>query len=151
MPTLMTIINPDWKPAKEKPMDGLDIRPLLYGDTAMKTPHDALYFYWGNQLQAVRVGDWKLHFPHEYQSIEGRTGAKNGKPNGYVKKHTGVELYNLREDIGETRNRAETEEAVVELIKQKADRIRAELGDTNTMQKGNAVRPPGMLPTEEQK
>ena len=57
----------------------------------------------------------------------------------------------MRVDIGETRNRADTEEAVVELIKQKADRIRAELGDTNTMQKGSAVRPPGMLPAEEKK
>jgi len=151
LPTLMTIVNPEWQPAKDKPIDGLDIRPMLYGDTSVKTPHDAFYFYWGNQLQAVRVGDWKLHFPHEYQSIEGRTGAKNGKPNGYVKKQTGVELYNLRQDIGETTNRADTEEAVVELIKQKADRIRAELGDTNTMQKGSAVRPPGMLPAEEKK
>ena len=143
LPTLMRLQNPDWKPSPDMPIDGLDIRPLLMGDTTMKTPHEALYFYWGNQLQAVRVGDWKLHFPHDYGSIEGKAGATGGKPNGYTKKQIGVSLYNLRQDIGETKNLAGSEESVVELLKQKADAIRAEIGDTNTRQKGSAVREPG--------
>ena len=111
----------------------------------MKSPHDALYFYWGNQLQAVRVGDWKLHFPHDYGSIEGKTGATGGKPNGYNKKQIGVSLYNIRQDIGESKNLADSEESVVELLKQKADFIRAEIGDTNTRQKGTGIREPGKL------
>jgi arylsulfatase A-like enzyme len=143
LPTLMKLQNPDWKPDSDMPIDGLDIRPLLMGDTTMKTPHEAFYFYWGNQLQAVRVGDWKLHFPHDYGSIEGKAGATGGKPNGYTKKQIGVSLYNLRSDIGETRNLAESEGSVVELLKQKADAIRAEIGDTNTRQKGSGVREPG--------
>jgi hypothetical protein len=49
----------------------------------------------------------------------------------------------LRQDIGETKNLAGSEESVVELLKQKADAIRAEIGDTNTRQKGSAVREPG--------
>jgi len=37
------------------------------------TPHDALLFYWNNQLHAVRSGRWKLHVPHPYQtSARGR-------------------------------------------------------------------------------
>ncbi|MFM8728725.1 MAG: hypothetical protein ACKON9_26805 [Planctomycetaceae bacterium] len=91
----------------------------------------------------MRVGDWKLHFPHEYQSIEGRPQATGGKPVGYAKKETGLALYNLRNDIAETTNLIDKEEAVAELIKVRADEIRAQLGDTNTGQKGSALREPG--------
>jgi arylsulfatase A-like enzyme len=143
LPTVAKLVNADWKPDAERPIDGQDIRPLLLGDTEVKTPHEALYFYWGNELQAVRVGDWKLHFPHDYRSIEGQPRATGGKPVGYKTKRTGVELYNLREDIGESVNRAETEPAVVELLKQKADAMRARLGDTATRQTGAENRPPG--------
>jgi len=62
---------------------------------------------------------------------------------GYKTKRTGVELYNLRKDIGETTNLAEGEPAVVELLKQKADAMRARLGDSLTMQGGSEVRGPG--------
>ncbi len=148
LPTIMTIVDNAWKPSPDRPIDGLDIRPLLFGDTSVKTPHEAFYFYWGNQLQAVRVGDWKLHFPHEYQSIEGRPLATGGKPVGYTKKQTGLALYNLRNDIGETVNLIDREESVAELIKVRADEMRAQLGDTNTGQKGSAVREPGRFKPE---
>lgn len=143
LPTVMKIVSPDWKPSTERPIDGQDIRPLLFGDTSIKTPHEALYFYWGNELQAVRVGDWKLHFPHDYRSIEGQPLATGGKPVAYKTKRTGVELYNLRKDIGEKTNLAEGEPAIVELLKQKADAMRARLGDSLTMQGGTEVRGPG--------
>jgi arylsulfatase A-like enzyme len=143
LPTIMSIVDNAWQPPKDRPIDGLDIRPMLFGDTSVKTPHEAFYFYWGNELQAVRVGDWKLHFPHDYQSIEGRPRATGGKPVGYTKSRTGLALYNLRNDIGETTNLIDKEEAVAELLKVEADEIRALLGDTNTGQKGTAVREPG--------
>lgn len=145
MPTIMAILDQSWKPAKDRPIDGRDIRPLLFGDQAIKTPHEALYFYWGGELQAVRLGDWKLHFPHDYRSIEGQPKAKGGKPVNYKTRKTSLELYNLRQDIGEKNNLAATEEAVVEMLKVKADEMRAKLGDTNTRQKGSEVREPGRL------
>jgi hypothetical protein len=89
------------------------------------------------------VGDWKLHFPHDYRSIEGQPLATGGKPVAYKTKRTGVELYNLRKDIGEKTNLAEGEPAIVELLKQKADAMRARLGDSLTMQTGTEVRGPG--------
>lgn len=143
LPTVMSIVAPDWKPDAQRPIDGQDIRPLLFGDTDVKTPHEALHFYWGNELQAVRVGDWKLHFPHDYRSIEGQPLATGGKPVNYRTKRTGVELYNLRKDIGERTNLADGEPAIVELLKQKADAMRARLGDSLTMQSGTEVRGPG--------
>src|SRR5262249_909147 len=45
------------------PIDGLDIWPLISGKPGARSPHEALYFYWFNHLQAVRSGRWKLHLP----------------------------------------------------------------------------------------
>ena len=47
-------------------VDGKNIWPLFVQDEA-KVSHEAYYFYYGNQLQAVRQGKWKLHFPHGYE------------------------------------------------------------------------------------
>lgn len=46
-------------PPADRVLDGLDIRALFRGEGA--SPHDALYFYVGNSLNAIRVGRWKLH------------------------------------------------------------------------------------------
>ncbi|MBT4666110.1 MAG: sulfatase, partial [Opitutae bacterium] len=43
-------------------IDGKNIWPLFTSNKA-KSPHEAYYFFYGNQLQAVRAGKWKLHFP----------------------------------------------------------------------------------------
>ena len=55
-------------------IDGLDIWPLMAGESGAASPHDALYFYWLDDLEAVRMGNWKFHFPHEYRSLNGRPG-----------------------------------------------------------------------------
>ena len=53
-------------------IDGRDIWPLLANQRKAASPHDALYFYWGTELHAIRSGRWKLHLPHPYQSLETR-------------------------------------------------------------------------------
>ena len=58
---------------------GLGHRKVI-GDAA--TPHEAFFYHGGNQLKAVRSGNWKLH-------------TNQGKP---------TQLYNLETDIGETTN-----------------------------------------------
>lgn len=47
------------------PVDGHDIRPLLFGPADARSPYDDVGFcyYDGEQLQAVREGDWKLYLP----------------------------------------------------------------------------------------
>jgi arylsulfatase A-like enzyme len=71
--------NPEWK------LDGVNLLPYLTGEKT-EQPHETLYWRYGDQW-AVRHGDWKL--------VAGNGGdLKNG------------ELYNLAEDIGESRNRA---------------------------------------------
>ncbi len=95
-----------------------------------KTPHDALYFYWNNELQAVRSGVWKLHFPHQYRSLTGKPG-QDGKPNGYSEESCGLELYNLADDLGERNNLAEL--------------AREDLGDTLTKRPSKNARAAGAL------
>ena len=49
------------------------------GEAGAKSPHEAFCYYSGDELQAVRSGDWKLHLPHEYLTVAGEPGT-DGKP-----------------------------------------------------------------------
>ena len=47
----------------DRAIDGKNILPLLKGEG--QTPHQALFFYQGRKLQAVRTGQWKYHRVHQ--------------------------------------------------------------------------------------
>lgn len=127
-------------------IDGKDIQPLIFGQPGAKTPHEAFYYYWGEELQAIRSGPWKLHFPHKYRSLAGRAGS-GGKPSHYETRATSLELYNLETDVGEQRDVAADHTQIVERLKKLADVAREDLGDTRTRKKitGKNVRPAGTL------
>ncbi|HYF36710.1 MAG TPA: sulfatase [Prosthecobacter sp.] len=161
LPTVARLMG---APLPGNKLDGADMSEVLMGKEGAKTPHEALVFYAGSELQAVRSGEWKLHFPHPYITVDGPPGT-GGKPanhdkilpkaitqsgiggiasrHGYRVEQTGLALYNLREDPGETRDVAAGHPEVVERLKQLAAPIRAELGDELENVKGNAVRPVG--------
>ncbi len=81
-------------------IDGRDIGGLLGGKPGIKTPHDFfLYYLHNNKLSAIRMGDWKLIF-----SIPVTGYSQKVEPRKYSAKTFEPELYNLRDDIGETRN-----------------------------------------------
>jgi arylsulfatase A-like enzyme len=48
---------------QDRIIDGKDIGPLLFGDPATPSPHEACYYYQMDQLHAVRSGVWKLFLP----------------------------------------------------------------------------------------
>ena len=129
----------------DHPIDGKNIWPLIAGQPGAKSPHEAYFFYWGRHLQAVRMGRWKLHFPHTYRTLGGRPGGTGGKPVPYQQARIGLSLFDLEADVGEKTNVADQHPEVVERIKRLADRMRAELGDSATKQKGSGVRPAGQL------
>ena len=85
LPTIAKLI--DTHLPKHK-IDGKDISALLTGDA--KSPHEAYYFYYGNQLQAVRQGKWKLHFPHGYRTMAGKPGGTGGIPTNYSQATIGL-------------------------------------------------------------
>ncbi len=128
----------------EHKIDGLDIWPLLAGDSSAKNPHEAYYFYYGvNELQAVRSGDWKLFFPHKARSMQGQEPGKDGIPGKYKALPVGLELYNLGDDLGETRNVAAENPEVVQRLQVLAEKAREDLGDSLTKRVGTGTREPG--------
>lgn len=148
----------------EQPIDGLDIWPLIAGEG--KSPRDTFYYYAGDELQAVRQGAWKLHLPHEYLTPAQPPG-RDGKPanfanlkpesmqmsglrgiasrHGYLVKKLDQSLFNVVEDIGETKNVADEHPEIVERLLELAEQARADLGDSLTKRQGSGVRPCGKL------
>ena len=124
-------------------IDGKNIWPLMSGDANAVSPHEAYFFYWGAQLQAVRSGDWKLHFPHDYRTLNGRSGGTDGNPARYENASIGLSLFDLKSDMAETTNLADEHPEIVEHLKSLADAMRVELGDKGV--KGRGVRPAGRV------
>ncbi len=79
-------VKPEWK------LDGVNLLPHLQGATNA-APHDTLYWRFGEQM-ALRHGDWKLV---RYDAL-----ADDGPPRTV----SPVRLYNLADDVGESRNLA---------------------------------------------
>lgn len=128
---------------KDRIIDGLDIWPLLNGKMTPAGPHDALYFYWGKELHAVRSGRWKLHLPHPYRHLELPGGGS--KPGRYTQLKIELSLFDLERDVGETTNLAEKRPEVVARLMTFVERARADLGDALTGREGKNLRPAGQL------
>jgi arylsulfatase A len=118
---------------------------LIAGEPGAASPHEAYFFYMGRALQAVRAGQWKLHFPHGYQSLGGRPGRTDGMPINYDRAEIGLSLFDLAVDMGESVDISGEHPEVVARIKKLADRMRADLGDSLTGQEGTGRRPAGEL------
>lgn len=140
LPTVAALIGAELPP---HPIDGRNIWPLIAGEDDAESPHEAYYFYYGRQLQAVRSGRWKLHFPHSYRTLNGRPGGTGGIPVNYDSASIDLALFDLQTDIGETTNVADQHPDVVERLKSLAEIARRELGDGD--RKGSGVRPVGRL------
>lgn len=102
-----------------RPIDGRDIGPILRGEADARSPHEAFYYYFMEQLQAVRSGRWKLYLPLADKLQMGRN-----------REAQELALFDLEADIGETENIASEHPEVVTRLTQLAERARAELGDT---------------------
>jgi len=87
-----------------RPIDGRDVGGLLKDPTS-ESPHEKTGFYYfrNSRLEAIRLGDWKLHFKLK------------------------LELYNLREDISETNNLVNTKPELVRHMITVAERYHANL------------------------
>lgn len=131
----------------EHRIDGRDVWTLLAGEAGARNPHDAYFFYYNrNDLEAVLSGDgrWKLVFPHTYRTMAGRPGGFGGQPAKYSSSKTGrAELYDLGNDVTESKDVAAAHPEVVERLQLLADAMRADLGDELTKATGSGSRPPG--------
>jgi arylsulfatase len=104
------------------------------------------YYYNKNDLEAVRIGEWKLVFPHSYRSYENVMPGNNGYPGPY---RTGslddLALYDLRRDPGERYNVIELYPKIVEELQAYAGEVKEDLGDNLTGKLGANRRPIGEL------
>jgi arylsulfatase A len=125
------------KPPGDRKIDGHDIRPLLT-DNAAKSPWDAFYYYLGNELHAVRSGEWKLRAKNTFfnENIYRKDAPKEPEiPEA---------LYNLRLDPGEQKSVLKDHPKIGKRLEKLLDAARADLGDSLTGVKPTNVRPPGL-------
>ena len=119
---------------QDRTIDGKDIGPLMFDEEGAASPHDAFFYYYMNDLEAVRCGKWKLHV---------RKHARAGDPDSRDEEVN--ELYDLESDIGETRNLFDSHPEIVRELSAKLDACRKDLGDRLTGAKGENVRPRGQV------
>ena len=87
----------------DRVIDGKDITPLLLAKPNAKSPYKAFFYYYHDELKAVRSEEWKLH--------------------------TSGQLYNLDKDIGEQTDVAVQNSDVVKRLKGYLAECRADLGN----------------------
>ena len=160
LPTIAHLIGTSL--SEDRPIDGRNIEPLMVGSAGAQTPHEALYFYAGTELQAVRAGDYKLHYRHRYLTTAAEPGrggfpSNHGKlaplsitssglegiasRHGYRVVETPKALFHLKKDPGETTNILDQHPEVVAHIDSLAEKMRNELGDSLTGTTGQSIRP----------
>ena len=120
------------QPPRDRIIDGKDIRPLIFANPGAKSPHDAFFYYRGDQLQAVRSGPWKLFPPL----------ADFTQHPHFSKGQTMVPLlFDVVRDVGSSNNVAKEHPGVVERLMELAGKARESLGDTG--KPGEEQRPAG--------
>lgn len=142
LPTVAALIGAK---LPEHPIDGKDIRPLLFGEADARSPHEAFYCYYDGELRAVRDRRWKLHFAHGYRTLAGGAGGTLGRPAPYQQAKIALSLFDLDNDVGESTDVAKDHPDVVARLEKLAERAREQLGDQLTGREGNARRPVGRL------
>ena len=99
----------------DRVIDGKDIWPVLTGRE--KSPHEAFFYYGGNNLRAVRSGKWKLHL---------------AAPKGKGKKGaSGSALFDLEADIGEKTNVLKNHPAVAERLREYVSAFQKDLSQNS--------------------
>lgn len=142
LPTIAAMIDAELPDHK---IDGHDIRPLLFAEPGAESPHEAFACYYAGELRAVRNDRFKLVFPHRYRTLNGHPGGTGGLPVPYKSAMAVEALYDLDNDIGETKDVSDQFPEVVSQLKTAAEAYRQELGDKLTGSKGTGKRPAGRM------
>ncbi len=130
LPTFATLAG--ISPPKDRKIDGYEIEDLMAGEEGAKSPNQAFYYYYGEQLQAVRSGRWKLYLPLDKKKHRGKQAAS--RP---------AKLYDLVEDLQEKTNLLKRHPKVVQDLLRLARRARIDIGDLGIA--GRNQRPAGFV------
>lgn len=119
-------------------IDGHDISPLLKSDDA-KSPWNAFYYYFGNELHAVRSGPWKLRAQNH---LLNENIYRRDAPTDVTIPEA---LYHLRRDPGEQKSVLKDHPKVAKRLRKLLDEARADLGDALTGVAPTNARPAGQV------
>lgn len=106
-------------------IDGQDIRSLMFDGDEAHSEREAFFYYFRDDLEAVRSGPWKLHIRKKRKEI--------------------LELYNLEHDIGEANNVADLNPKMVTRLKDLIEKCKLDIGDKSSGEKGRNCRPVGRV------
>jgi len=134
-PTLSEIIGAELP--SNRIFDGESLVPLLNGESLSRSANEPFFYYNCENLQAVRMGDWKLHLPREEKQIPFWDRNKD------VPQFDQPLLFNLHGDPGENRNIASSNPEIVSEILGLAKQARRELGEF--MRPGSSQRATGSI------
>lgn len=119
---------------KDRIIDGQDLRPMLLGERFDSRYDEIGFFYYMlGQLQAVRAGPWKVYLPLERKIANLRRQEEKST----------AQLFDVRHDLGETREVSAEHPEVVARLTSLAERARDDLGDEG--RGGKNQRPAGHL------
>ena len=149
-----------------KKIDGVDLSPLLLGAKGA-TGRKSFAYFSGAELHAVRAGKWKLHFAHDYLTVNGPPGT-GGRPanfekmepksitesgirgiasrHGYKVAKLAESLFDLDADPGEKTDVSADRPDIVTRLKALGDDYRRDLGDPLTNTQGTGRRAVGTDP-----
>ena len=121
-----TLVEACGAKAPKQEIDGQSFLALLIGDKT--AAREAFAYYYGDRLEAVRKGKWKLHLPHAYRSyVDMVPAARDGLPATTHQRQIGLSLYDLEADPGETNDVAASNPAVVKELQEFAAAERKKL------------------------
>ncbi len=136
LPTLARLAG--MHPPAGRVIDGHDILPILTDAPSAQSPYDEVgfFYYYREQLQAIRAGPWKLYLPLACKLNNLGGDFSRAKPSEAA-------LYDVRHDFGETRECAAANPGIVARLLALAEKARADLGDWDRA--GACQRPAGLV------
>ena len=108
----------DVSPPSDRVMDGVDLSPILFQKG--KSQREVMFYYRGNELFAVRKGEYKAHF----QTAPGYAGNRVQEK---FEKHEPPLLFNLNHDPAEKFNVAANHPDILAEIQREVENHRANL------------------------
>jgi arylsulfatase len=107
-PTFLSLAGIDIP--KNVVLDGVSQKEMLFEQK--KSARDEVYYWWGNELMAIRMGAWKLYFKTVYDMYLATVKIVNCET---------PELYNLETDISERFNKAADYPEIVKQLESAAE------------------------------
>jgi arylsulfatase A-like enzyme len=139
LPTFAAIAG--GKTPDDRIIDGHDITPLLKGDPNAKSPWKHYFYYFGNELHAVRSGKWKFRAKNilKNENIYNQLWRETEVGNTPVP----AALYDLSRDPGEQKSVLADHPKIAARLRGYMDEARKDLGDSLTGVKPTNARPVG--------